>query len=156
MQGLGDLEVTYSWVALPETAHRPAIVLAQKIKIPTATNRDIGTGRFDAQSYVIIGKSWGPVHLNVNLGYLFVGRVPTAQLRDQFVYDASLDFPVSPRLTLFVEGYGNTSPEVGVAGSQAISVGAEYQLTRHVNAFVAVADDTNDLRIGRIGLNYGW
>ena len=79
-----------------------------------------------------------------------------ADLRNQFIYDASLDFPVAPKLTLFVEGYGNTTPEIGVKGTQAISVGAEYQLTRHVNAFVAVADDTDDLKIARIGLNYGW
>lgn len=54
------------------------------------------------------------------------------------------------------QGYRNTTPALGIKGTQAISVGAEYQLTRHVNAFVAVADDTDDLKIGRIGLNYGW
>lgn len=156
VQGVGDLEITYSWIALPETASRPAIILAQKIKVPTATNRDIGTGKVDAQSYVIIGKTWGAVELNINLGYEFIGKVQTTHLRDQFIYDASLDFPVAPKLTLFVEGYGNTTPEIGVKGTQAISFGAEYQLTRHVNAFVAVADDTDDLKIGRIGLNYGW
>lgn len=94
--GVGDVEVTYSYMIKKESGVWPAILLAQKVKIPTASNRDIGTGKFDYQSYAIIGKTWGAVELNINLGYEFVGKVDTADLKNQVIYDASLDFPVAP------------------------------------------------------------
>lgn len=59
-------------------------------------------------------------------------------------------------MTLFIEGYGNTSPEQGVKSTQAISFGSEYQLTRRTNAFFALGDDTDDQKFARIGLNYGF
>ena len=154
--GIGDLEVTLSYMVLTETANRPAVLLAQKVKIPTATNRVIGTGKPDFQSYVIVGKTIGGVELNLNLGYEFIGKTDTADLKNQVIYDISADFPVGERTTFYVEAFGNTSPEYGVSSTNAISVGAEYQISQHVNAFVAVGDDTDDLKVGRIGFNYGW
>ncbi len=156
VSGVGDVEVTLSYIAVPETDKWPTLILAQKIKIPTATNRDIGTGKVDAQTYVIIGKTWGETHLNVNLGYEYIGKVSGLNLRDQGIYDVSLDFPVAPRTTMFAEVFGNTSPELGGKGTNAIGFGLEYQLTDHVNVFTAVADDTDDLKVGRVGLNYSW
>src|SRR5436190_14424680 len=108
--GVGDVEVTLSYMIVTETANRPAILLAQKVKIPTATNRDIGTGKADFTSYAIIGKTWGPVELNINLGWEFVGKVSSAELKDQFIWDASLNFPVADRTTLFTEVFGNSTP----------------------------------------------
>ncbi len=154
--GVGDLEVTLSYMVMTETANRPAILLAEKVKIPTATNRDIGTGKADFQSYVIVGKTIGGVEFNLNLGYEFVGKTDTADLKSQVIYDISADFPVGERTTLFAEAFGNTSPEYGVTSTNAVSVGAEYQISQHVNAFVAVGDDTDDRKVGRIGFNYGW
>jgi predicted porin len=156
VHGVGDIEVTYSYLLVPETGSRPALIIAEKVKLPTATNRDIGTGKFDSTTYVIIGKTWGEVELNLNLGYEVVGKTSTADLKNQVIYDLSLDFPVAERTRLFAEAYGNTRPETGIKSTQAVSVGAEYQLTKHANVFAAVADDTDNLKIARIGLNYGW
>ncbi len=155
VSGRGDVEITLSYMIVTESPTRPTILLAQKVKLPTATN-DIGTGKADYTSYVIVGKTFGRVHVNLNFGYEFVGKVSTADLKDQVIYDASVDVPVGPRTTLFVEGYGNTSPETGTRSTNALSAGVEYRLTPHVNVFAAGGDDTDRQGFGRIGLNYGW
>lgn len=155
VQGMGDVEVTLSYMVITENGMRPAFLIAQKIKFPTATH-DIGTGKADYTSYVIIGKTWGEVQLNINLGYQFTGKIASADLKNQFIWDASLDFPVAPKTRLYAEAFGNSSPESGVKATQAVSFGVERQLTKHVNVFTAVGDDTDHVKVGRIGLNYGW
>ena len=54
--GVGDLEITPSYMVLLERPMLPAVVLALKIKVPTATNRDIGSGELDYYPYLIFGK----------------------------------------------------------------------------------------------------
>ncbi len=154
--GIGDTEVTLSHTAITETSMRPSLILAQKIKIPTATNDNIGSGKFDATSYIIVGKTWDMVHLNANLGYEYIGKVPGADLKDQVIYDLSIDFPAGPKTTLFVEGFGNTTAEQGGKGTQAAGAGIEYQFAKHYNVFSAVATDTDHATVVRVGLNYGF
>lgn len=154
--GVGDFEVTYSWMAIPENGAWPSLVLAQKVKLPTAKNRDIGTGKLDYQSYVIIGKTWGDVELNANFGYLWVGKTAADDLKNQWVADLSLDFPVAPKTTMFVETFGNTRPSQGEKMEGSVGVGLERQISKHVNLFVAAAEDNNKTTTARFGLNYGW
>jgi len=154
--GVGDVEVTLSHIVIAETDMRPAIVLAQKIKVPTATNDAIGSGKVDAQSYVIIGKSWGDTNLNINLGYEYIGKVAGDDLKDQGVWDVSLDFPIAEKTTLFVEGFGNTAAAKGESGTQAFGGGIEQRLTGRVNIFAAAARDSDHVTTLRFGLNYGF
>ncbi|MDB5438402.1 MAG: hypothetical protein JWM33_829 [Caulobacteraceae bacterium] len=155
-KGMGDFEVTYSWMAVTEDGSRPSIVLAQKVKLPTAKNRAIGTGKLDYQSYVIIGKTWGQVELNANLGYEWVGKTAADDLKNQVIADLSLDFPVTPKTRLFLETFGNSKPTDADKAEYSVGAGLEHQLTNHVNAFVAAAEDNNKTTTARIGLNYGW
>src|SRR5207245_624852 len=82
-KGLGDLEITPSYMIVEEKKDFPAIVLAFKVKVPTATNRDIGTGKFDYNPFIIVGKTWGPWVLNFNLGYNFITSPKDEPLRNQ-------------------------------------------------------------------------
>ncbi|MEI7933417.1 MAG: hypothetical protein WCI21_10275, partial [Alphaproteobacteria bacterium] len=154
--GLGDVEVTLSHTVVTETDMRPTLVLAQKVKLPTASNDAIGSGKFDAQSYVIIGKSWGDTHLNINLGYEYIGKVAGDDLKDQGIWDASLDFPIAEKTTLFLESFGNTAAATGEKSTQAAGAGIERQLTTRVNMFAAAARDTDHVTTIRFGLNYGY
>lgn len=52
--------------------------------------------------------------------------------------------------TGFVSGYCHNCCGVRDA------VAAEYMITDHVNTFVSVGDDTDDLRAARFGVNYTW
>src|SRR6267378_711440 len=45
--GFGDVEVTLTHLFLPEAGSAPALAVAGEIKLPTAGNRQIGTGKTD-------------------------------------------------------------------------------------------------------------
>ena len=66
--GVGDLEITPSHRMGLEELYRPAIVLAFKPKVPTATNHDIGTSKFDYLPDSIFGKANGQRVFNANIG----------------------------------------------------------------------------------------
>src|SRR5258707_554163 len=45
--GLGDLEITPSYMVVEEQEYFPALVLSLKVKVPTASNLNIGTRKYD-------------------------------------------------------------------------------------------------------------
>lgn len=151
--GAGDLEITPSYMVSLEGARAPAVVLAFKIKVPTASNRDIGTGKFDYYPYVILGKHVGPWTLNANLGVDFIGRVAGEDFRNQGIYDFSAERKLSDKLSVFGEVFGNTSPAQGTPGTFAGAVAFEYQVSPHFNYFVSAGYDSDDLFNIRPGFN---
>lgn len=61
--GIGDTDFTVAYLAIEGEGPWPAIVLAGKAKIPTADNREIGTGKTDYSASVISGKEFGELDL---------------------------------------------------------------------------------------------
>lgn len=152
--GMGDLEITPSYMIILEKPYVPAVVLAFKLKVPTAKNRDIGTGKFDYLPYVIFGKTYGKWVFNVNLGYNFItspSRVD--QLKNQFIYDLSVEYKVTPKWSVFAEVFANSSPATGSKGTFSAAVATEYQFTNHFNTFISVGYDTDGLFNVRPGFN---
>ena len=154
--GIGDLEITPSYMIVTDNpkSWMPAILLAFKLKVPMARNRDIGSGRVDYYPYVIIGKQIGNWILNANLGVNFIGRGPDDHdTRDQFVYDFSIERIITPRWSIFAECFGNSSPAVGEKQTFSGALATEFKFTEHFNAFVSVGYDTNHLFNVRPGFN---
>ena len=153
-QGGGDLEITPSYMAVLEGDVRPAIVTALKIKVPTAKNRDIGSGKVDYYPYLIFGKHIGKDWIvNANLGVDFIGNVAGEHLRNQLIYDLSVERKIDERWSVFAEVFGNSKPvgtEVGTFGG---AVATEYQISKHFNAFVSVGYDSDKLWNVRPGFN---
>ena len=153
-QGTGDLEITPSYMIALEKPGRPAVVLAFKLKVPTASNPDIGTGKYDYLPYVILGKTYGPWVLNANLGYNFITSPSKAEsLKNQFIYDFSVERKVTPKWSLYSEIFSNSSPAVGERGTFSGAVATEYRFKKNVNAFVSVGNDSNRLSNVRSGFN---
>lgn len=90
-QGTGDLEITPSYMVHLETGATPAVVLAFKLKVPTASNRAIGTRKFDYYPYVILGKKCGNWIFNANFGYDFITSPSDGPLKNQWMYDLSAE-----------------------------------------------------------------
>jgi len=151
--GVGDLEITPSYMVGLEELYMPAIVLAFKLKVPTATNRDIGTGKFDYQPYLIFGKTYGDWILNANIGYDFVTSTKTDKLRNQLIYDFSVERKLTEDLSLFAEVFGNTSPQRGEKSTFAEAVAFEYKINKNFNVFTSVGYDSNKVRNVRSGFN---
>src|SRR6478736_1545935 len=69
--GMGDLEITPSYMIVKEDGWTPAVLLAFKVKVPTGAKNVEGTGKFDYFPYVIFGQHVGAWTLNANLGVNF-------------------------------------------------------------------------------------
>ncbi len=153
--GVGDLEVTPSYMMVLDDPHSwiPAAVAAFKLKVPTATNRDIGTGEFDYQPYIILGKNIGPWTWNANLGYDFVTSTKDESLRNQLIWDLSVQRNVTEKLTLYAEIFSNSSPAKGESGTFAGAIAGEYKFNEHFNAFTSIGYDSDDVITLRSGFN---
>ncbi|WP_157947748.1 transporter [Abditibacterium utsteinense] len=129
-------------------------MLAFKLKVPTATNRDIGTGKADYLPYVILGKTSDPYVFNANLGTNFITS-PTKNepLKNQFTYDFSVEHRLTPKLSVFAEAFANSSPALGERGTFPGAVATEYHLKNRFNAFVSTGYDSGHLINIRPGFN---
>lgn len=154
--GMGDLEITPSYMVVlddPKTWY-PAVVLAFKLKVPTARNRDIGTGKCDYLPYIILGKTIGDWVFNANFGYNFVTSPGDEPLKNQFIYDFSVERKITEKWSVFAEIFANSSPATGQTGTFAAAIATEYKFTEHFNAFVSVGYDTDHLVNLRPGFNF--
>ena len=96
--GLGDVEATLQWLALPATRVRPAVALAAEAKIPTATDRQIGTGKADVTLYLIASKGVGAFDGHVNGGHSFVGKPAGLAVQNTLNLAVALEAHLSPRV----------------------------------------------------------
>lgn len=109
-EGIGDLEITPSFKFIQETANCPAIVAAFKVKVPMASNRNIGSGKFDYYPYLILNKHIGKWDLNANLGVNFFGQTAGEPHQlNQFIYDFSVQHPITEKLEFIGEVFGKTN-----------------------------------------------
>jgi hypothetical protein len=154
-RGMGDLEITPSYMIVldDEKSWVPAVVLAFKVKVPTAKNREIGTGKFDYYPYVIVGKKFGHWILNANFGYDIIASPAGEKLSNQFIYDLSVEREITNKWSVFAEVFANTKPTAGEKGTFSGAIATEYKFTKHFNAFVSVGYDTDRLFNVRPGFN---
>ena len=142
--GVGDLEITPSYMVHLETDYTPAVVLALKLKVPTASNRAIGTRKFDYYPYVILGKKYGNWIFNANFGYNFITSPSDEPLKNQWIYDFSTERVITEKWSLFAEVFGNSKAAAGEKSTFAGAIATEYKFTEHYNAFFSVGHDTHD------------
>ena len=153
-EGIGDLEITSAFKFIQETETFPAIVASLKVKVPMASNREIGTGKFDYYPYFTINKHLGEWDLNVNLGVEFFGQTNgDPHQRNQLIYDFAAQHPITDKLEFFVEVFGNTKPAAGEKGTFAGAVALEYEFGKHFNVFLSVGYDTDKTFSVRPGFN---
>lgn len=117
--GFGDLELTALWFLHAESGALPALAIAAELKVPTASNTLIGTGKPDFTGYVVASKRFGRFDNHLNLGYTIVGVPRGAQLGDLVNFAAASEFLISSRMELFAEILGNTA--VGGEGGSEVA-----------------------------------
>lgn len=167
--GPGDLEVTLQFLARDETGRVPALAIAAEVKLPTASDRLIGTGRTDVTPYLIASKRISPhTDLHANIGYSFVGRPPGIDVQNTLNVAVAVEYHATPRLDVVgealsttaasAEGGGETSasaPEV--AGAEQVGMlGMRYALRRHTWASIGVTYDNTRAVLLRPGLTLAW
>lgn len=112
--GLGDLELTLFYQVVKEKRILPSISISAEVKLPTAKNTLIGTGKTDFTPYIIASKTTGKFFTSANLSYTFLGKPPGVSAGNLFNYALGTIFTLSPKSILFGEIYGNTSAFGGV------------------------------------------
>ena len=73
--GVGDTRLGLQVVALKDTEQHPALGFAYYVKLPSASkDKGLGSGRFDHKILFLLSKKFGSVDMDLNGGYLIVGR----------------------------------------------------------------------------------
>src|ERR1700704_2703322 len=113
--GIGDLEITLSYLFAREKGRRPALAVAGEVKVPTARNILIGSRKTDLTTYLIASKRFGKFDGHANVGYTLVGKPAGANLKNFFNFALAGEYFVRPKFTLVGEVLANTgsSPEAG-------------------------------------------
>ena len=185
VSGLGDTDVTVAYVLVPDDGPWPAVILAGKVKLPTADDRDIGTGKADTSGLLILGKEFGDLDIGLELEFATFGDPPAepvepapageppdpdeiaaetpgaaeeTELKDQFIYTFSAEYGLTEDLSVFAELFGNTKPARDESATNGALIGLEFdvQLTEYASPFVTVEFDTEELFAAKVGVEWAW
>lgn len=107
--GVGDLEATLTFLARRETHGVPALALAGEVKVPTARNTLIGTGKTDYAAYLIASKRFGRLDTHGNVGYTIVGRPAGSQVTNIFNFALGWELGLGRMSEFYGEVLANTA-----------------------------------------------
>jgi hypothetical protein len=107
--GVGDLEITASYLLRNESDRIPALAFALEEKIPTAKNNLIGTGKADHAAYLIASKRFGQFDTHANVGYTIVGSPKGMSLSNRVMGALGSEWFLTPSTLLYGEVLASTS-----------------------------------------------
>jgi hypothetical protein len=169
--GAGDIEMTMTYLVAGETASRPAIGVAGEVKVPTARNSLIGTGKTDYAVYLVGSRRLGRVDAHAHLSYTFVGQPAGAHLRNILGAALAVEVPLSSRNEFFAEALANTAasanaepaatmpggsgvPPEAAAGEVVGTVGVARWVTTFLKLSGSVSVDNNGAVLFRPGFQF--
>jgi hypothetical protein len=122
--GVGDFELTLTYLVLREQKWLPAVAVAGEVKFPTARTKAIGTREFDYTGYLIFSKRVGDLDLHANVAYTFVGEPAGTRAKDTWQVALAFEYSFSKQWDVFGEVM-YTSSSIGRAPSGASGGGGE-------------------------------
>jgi hypothetical protein len=165
--GFGDLEITLTHLLLPEAGSAPAFAMAGEVKLPTAGNRQIGTGKTDLTVWGIVSKRLGRLDVHGNLGYTVIGKPAGTHLKNIIDYAIAEEFHVSPQFDFVGELIGNTSstgenvegaggplPSEAASGESSAMLGVRYHVRPAMFISLGVSYDNNHALLIRPGITW--
>ena len=166
--GIGDVEVTLTHLFLPEAGSAPAFAVAGEVKLPTAGNRQIGTGKTDFTLWGILSKRLGRLDVHGNLGYTVIGKPAGTHLKNIIDYAIAEEFHVSPQFDVVGEFIGNTSstgenvegtggpqlPAEAASGESSVMLGFRYHVRPAIFVSLGVSYDNNHALLIRPGITW--
>ena len=167
INGLGDCEITLTYLVLDEQKWLPAIAVAGEVKIPTARRKELGTREFDYTFYLIASKRIGDFDFHANLAYTFVGEPAGTRAKDTYLLALAAEYFINPKWDLFGEVMytsssigssrgGSAGGEGGAAAARALRRDAADTGGTTVGNATPSAELTGVETIGTIGLRYHW
>lgn len=116
-RGIGDLETTLTYLLAHERGRWPAFAVAGEVKVPTARDQLIGTGRADYAAWLITSKRIGRLDTHANVAYTVVGSPAGVQLSNTLTGAFASVYHHSPRVDFFGEMMGVTAASSAGEGS---------------------------------------
>ena len=171
-KGIGDLEITLFYQIVSEKKVLPSISISAEVKIPTAKNKLIGTGKADYTPFLIMSKTTGKFYTSMNLSYTFLGKPAGVVATNLFNYSLGTFYTVSPKSILFAEIYGNTSALGGgdipegvivmnpntnkeLSGGETVgAIGYGYYLKKNLLLSLGASYDNNNAILFRPGIEW--
>ena len=168
--GTGDTEVTLTTFLKNETDFLPALAFAGEVKVPTAKDRLIGTGKADFNGTLIASKRFGKLDAHVNAGYTILGRPAGVALKNIFNFSVAGEFHLNKKWDVVAEVLNETSSGFNLGdaalstnpnGSAEISggetvemIGGRFGINPHLFVALGVTHDSNDAILFRPGISY--
>jgi len=143
VNGWGDIETCLIYEILPETRRRPAFAVEGLIKWPTTNDQRRSSGEMDYTIGGIVSKELGPVDLDANVDYTFVGSPSGVRLKNRIEISLSAEWHLSPTLDIEGELVGSSGGFSGKPGTIGGSVGTPEQ-TNSLEGVIGLAE-----RLGR-------
>ena len=165
-----DLETALEYEALAETRNWPAFALEGIVKWPTGTNDQISSGKADYTIGGIVSKELGPMDVDTNIDYTFIGSPPGLKLKDILEISFSAEWHLNPTIDLVGEvvwssggGFSGKPGTIGYdasdqnSGSEAeVTFGAAEHLSKYLKLEQGVTLVTDGSWQGVIAWEYAF
>lgn len=161
-KGIGELELTLFYQIMTEKKWLPATSISAEVKIPTAKDSLIGTGKIDYTPFLLMSKNIGKFFASMNLSYTFLVKPEGVEVRNLFNYAIGTIFRASAKSILFGEMYGNAAGVEGpdnasseISGGELVVAGGYgYYLNKELRLSFGVSYDNNNAVLYRPGIEW--
>jgi hypothetical protein len=127
--GFGDTWLGLKYHFSQQNKHVPSFGIFYQVKVPSANDKNgMGTGQVDHAISFLASKDIGRVHLDFNVMEVLAGRPIISGFDDDTGSALSCWVPVSKKLTLVVEGYGNNELNQATPGFASALLGMTYKV----------------------------
>jgi len=156
--GLGDTDVTVSWLAAERSGVLPDVVVGAKVKLPTAPAGERGTGKTDASALLILARESEELELTLETEYATFGSPSGESLKNQLLYTLTVELSLSDLLAAYVEALGNSAPTDEESRTDAALLGVEIDLpvSERAAPYVSLEVDTEETWTARLGAEWTW
>lgn len=156
--GLGDTDVTLSWLLAPARGGWPSVVAGGKVKLPTATNAEIGTRKADFAALLVLGRESGELELSFEAEYARYGQPGGPRLKDQLMYTLTAEYGLNDFLSVYGELYGITAPTASDTRTDAGRLGVEFDVPigERVAPYLSLEVSTEGVGVARAGVEWSW
>ena len=120
-RGVGDLEGTLSVRLRNESISVPAIAFAAEVKVPTAKNALIGTGRADYTGWAIASKQFGRFDTHANVAYTLTGSPRGPKLNNPWTGALAGVYRPNAAYELFAETMATTAATSAEGGDGVVT-----------------------------------
>ena len=152
-EGLEDVSLVLKTLIVEERDNMPAFLIKTAVKLDNGDeDKGLGSGDKDLGLVAVATKNIGPSTLHVNIGYAFAGNDFDPALKDYVIYGMAGEYPLTEKLKLMIELYGESNSHFDVDAFkhhdlQAL-LGSTYQLTERMVFDAAIkvglTDDSPD------------